>query len=141
MTEATESSTPALQITFGDDTATFKAHPDANQFLIMRHIDDLALPGFASLKAVTVLVLDQVLDEERPALEEFLLKHGREDDYSQILYDSLQACWSGETVYPFGSSSDSAEATSETDEPEPLSTPDSSSEDTVERNFKVTSPA
>lgn len=101
-----EETQPTLVIDFGDGVSgEFRAHRYANQFLLVRHVDQIFDSGYQAVQAVTVLVLDQVLPEERARLEDFLLENGRRDDYSQRLYDALDGCWKGETSLPLEPSS------------------------------------
>ena len=103
-----------LVIDFGDGVVgTFKANRYANQFLLIRHADDLdGDSGYNRLKAATVLALDQVLEEEHERLERFLYENGRNENYVTALLDGLGACWSGETGLPLEPSSDSSGDTS-----------------------------
>jgi hypothetical protein len=114
----TESNQPTVVLDFGDgQPATFKAERYANQFLLVRHLDQAygSDGDYYAIVAVTNLVRDQVLDEERDRLDEFLLAHGRSDDYVPVIRDALGECWKGETNLPLGSSQDSSETTSQTD--------------------------
>ena len=108
--------TPLLVVDFGDgQRGEFKAHRYANQFLLVRHIDQLFAGGYEGLVAATNLALDQVLPEEKGRLEQFLFEHGRSEDYITAIHDGLQGCWTGETNLPLGSSPDSSETSSPTD--------------------------
>lgn len=127
MTDNAIEATPQVVLSLDGDTEGFKAHPDANQFLLARHLDQLGEAGMPSLKAVIVLVRDQVLDEERARLDDYLLRHGRADDFAQKLYDAIEACWDGRTNLPLEQPSNSSEATPETDVPGRSSTASSSS--------------
>lgn len=136
-----EETQPTIVIDFGDGAVgEFRAHRYANQFLLVRHVDQIFGSGYGAIQAVTVLILDQVLPEERARLEEFLLANGRRDDYSQRLYDALDSCWRGETHLPLGPSSDSS-ATSSSLETEQQSRDDLSSPATsgepARRNLEV----
>lgn len=91
---------PHIMLDLDGDRAIFPAYPDANQFLLTKHINSLSVPGFPSINAVTVLLTDQVLPEERDRLEAYLLKHGRIENYAQLLYDALSDCWEGKTMLP-----------------------------------------
>ena len=122
----------ALVLDFGDGaTETFKAHRYANQFLLVKHVDDLFGDGYEALKAASILVMDQVEEDEHARLERFLYEHGREDTYLQAIRDGLGKVWSGETSLPLDRPSDSSETTSAPDG-EPSSTGDSSLQDTQE---------
>ncbi len=123
---------------FGDgQPATFKAERYANQFLLVRHLDQAygSEGDYYAIVAVTNLVRDQVLDEERDRLDEFLLAHGRSEDYVPVIRDALGECWKGETNLPLESSQDSSATTSPTDGAT-SSTDASSSVDTAERNLE-----
>lgn len=125
---------PTVVLDFGDgQPAEFKAERYANQFLLVRHLDQAygSEGDYYAIVAVTNLVRDQVLDEERDRLDEFLLAHGRSDDYVPVIRDALGDCWRGETNLPLEPSQDSSETTSPTDG-DTSSTGDSSSEDTRE---------
>lgn len=126
----TDEATPLLVLDFGDGVkGEFKAHRYANQFLLVRHSDDLFRGGYKAIEAATILTLDQVLPEEKERLEQFLFENGRSDNYVDAISDGLQACWSGETNLPLEPSSDSSETSSPTDG-DPSSKDDSSSPDT-----------
>jgi hypothetical protein len=128
MNDATQEVQPTLVLDFGDGEAgTFKAHRQANNLTLIENADNVFSDSpYESIKAVTVLVQDQVLDEELPQLREYLHQHGRDENYATVLYEALEKCWSGETGLPLEPSSDSSDDT-ETPEPEPSSTEDSSS--------------
>ena len=128
MNTAAPEAQPTLVLDFGDGEAgTFKAHRQANNLTLIENIDNVFSDSpFESIKAVTVLIQDQVLDEDLDSLREFLHQHGRDENYATVLYEALSACWSGETNLPFEPSSDSSDAIS-TPETEPSSTEDSSS--------------
>lgn len=127
MSNDTTEPTPLLVLDFGDGAREeFKAHRYANQFLLVRHIDQLFAGGYEGLVAATNLALDQVLPEEKPRLEQFLFENGRSESYIEAIHDGLQGCWKGETNLPLGSSSDSSETSSLTDGDQP-SKDDSSS--------------
>ena len=76
-----------------------------------------------------------MLDEERDRLDEFLLAHGRSDDYVPVIRDALGECWKGETSLPLESSPASSETTSPTDG-DTSSTEGLSSADTPETPWK-----
>lgn len=136
MSETTQETQPTLVLNFGDGEAgVFKAHRQANNLTLIENIDNVfSDSAYESIKAVTVLIQDQVLDEDLPQLREFLHQHGRDENYARVLYDALDACWSGETQLPFEPSSDSSDAIS-TPATEPSSTDDSSSPATLVRTF------
>ena len=124
---------PTIVLDFGDDASgTFKAERYANQFLLVRHLDQAygSEGDYWAIVAVTNLVRDQVLPEEVARLDEFLLAHGRRDDYVTVIRDALGECWKGETNLPLEQSQDSSATTSPTDG-ETSSTGDSSSPATL----------
>lgn len=123
---------PTLVLTFGDEVGTFKAHRYGNQFLIAEHLDNVyGDSAYDAVKSVTVLVQDQVLDEELDDLRGFLAAHGRSEDYVIVLREALGDCWSGETSLPKPQLSDSSGTISSQDTEQP-STDDSPSQDTPE---------
>ena len=70
----------ALVLDFGDGaTETFKAHRYANQFLLVKHVDDLFGDGYEALRAASILVMDQVEEErwvrEAEVVADFLARH------------------------------------------------------------------
>lgn len=122
----------ALVLDFGDGaTETFKAHRYANQFLLVKHVDDLFGDGYEALRAASILVMDQVEEDEHARLERFLFEHGREDTYLNAIRDGLGKVWSGETSLPLEPSPDSSATTSPLGG-EPSSTGGSSLQDTQE---------
>lgn len=98
---------PHVVLELEGDRQLFRAYPKANGFLLVKHIDALATPGFPTLNACVKLVTAQVLPDERPRLEAYLEQHGHVDDFDGHLYRALDACWKGETMLPFAPSSDS----------------------------------
>ena len=127
---------PTVVLDFGDDgSGTFKAHRYANQFLLVRHLDQAfgSEGDYAAIVAATNLVRDQVLDEERDRLDEILYRAGRSEDYVVVIRDALGECWKGETSLPLDRSDDSSATTSPTGG-DTSSTDDSSSPDTVEES-------
>ena len=124
--------TPLLVLDFGDGKrGEFKAHRFANQFLMVKHIDNMFSGGYDGLVAATTLAMDQVLPEEKEALEQFLYENGRSDQYIIAVQNGLNGVWSGETNLPLESSQDSSETTSPQDGDQ-SSTEDSSSPATPE---------
>lgn len=112
MTDTNETQ-PALVLDFGDGAAeSFKAHRYANQFLLVRHVEELFGDGYDALKAASILVLDQVLDEDKARAERFLFEHGRSDTYLEAIREGLGKVWQGETTLPLDRPSDSSETTS-----------------------------
>jgi hypothetical protein len=91
---------PHLVLNLDGDRALFRAYPEANQFLLVKYADALAVSGFPTINAVTKLALGQVHADEKERLEAYLEEHGHADDYSQGIYSALSACWSGETLLP-----------------------------------------
>ena len=131
----TEDVQPTIVLDFGDGVSeTFKAHRYANQFLLVRHLDQAfgSEGDYYAIVAVTNLVRDQVLEEERSRLDEFLFAQGRHEDYVTVIRDGLGNCWQGETNLPLERSQDSSGTTSPTGG-DTSSTGDSSSPDTSER--------
>jgi len=123
---------PTVVLDFGDGVSgTFKAERYANQFLLVRHLDQAygSEGDYYAIVAVTNLVRDQVLDEERDRLDNLLLAAGRHEDYITVIRDALGECWKGETNLPLEQPQDSSATTSPTDGAE-SSTGDSSSRDT-----------
>ena len=122
---------PALVIDFGDQgVGRFRAHRYANQFLMADQFELLFTGNsYQQAKAATLLAEDQVLPDEVPRLRAFLMEHGREVEYSQKVYDGLDACWQGETSFPSEPSPDSYTTTTPADG-DTSSTDDSSSLDT-----------
>jgi hypothetical protein len=99
---------PHLVLELEGDRQTFPAYAQANQFLLVKYADDLALGGLPTVRATTKLVVGQVLKEHRPRLEEYLEEHGADDTYGDHLFAALQSCWSGETMLPLAPSSPSS---------------------------------
>jgi hypothetical protein len=110
-TEPAPELAPHLVLELDGDRQEFRAHGQANQFLLVRHIDDIGKGGYFYVRAVTILALGQVLTDERPRLEGYLAEHGTSADYTDGLFDALSACWSGETMLPLVPSSNSSEPT------------------------------
>lgn len=123
---------PLLVLDFGDGKrGEFKAHRYANQFLMVKHIDNMFAGGYDGLVAATTLAMDQVLPEEKEKLEQFLFENGRSDQYIIAIQNGLNGVLSGETNLPLESSQDSSETTSPQDGDQ-SSTDDSSSPATPE---------
>ena len=129
----TDTVQPSLVVDFGDERGEFKAHDRANQAVLVKYVDDLFAGGYAAVKAAVELSRDMVLPEDIDEFDEFLLRNGRAEDFTQKLYDALDACWKGETHLPLESSSPSSDTSSPTSG-DPSSKEDSSSPATPESN-------
>jgi hypothetical protein len=112
---------PHLVLDYGkgeEQIGRFPCRPQFNQMLLWKHRVGFLTGEFDS---VMVMLEALVLDEARPALEEFLIAHGDDPDFTQVIYDAMFAAVRGETNLPKAQSSDSSDSTSST---EPKSTAD-----------------
>lgn len=99
---------PHLVLELDGDRQLFRCRGQkANQYLLVKYLDDLSSVGFAATRAVVKLALGQVLPDEQRRLEAYLDVHGFAEDFDSALYAALEACWKGETLLPFAPSSDS----------------------------------
>jgi hypothetical protein len=129
MTENTN--TPALVIEFGDERGEFAAHRYANKMALARHTEANRKGDYDEVLASLINVaVQQVKQEERARLEEFLTENGLDEEFETKIIEGLTALWKGETSIPKEKpSSDSSTSTGSTDS---SSTELSSDKDTEE---------
>lgn len=115
---------PHLVLDFPGDRGQFRSHQHMNLALLWKHKTAIQNGEY---EAVMLFAETMVLDDERERLFDFLISHGNDEGFLNVVYDAIWNCHLGRSNLPLAPSSDFSISTSETDS---SSTDDSSSPDT-----------
>jgi hypothetical protein len=114
---------PKLVIELDGERGEFLGFDSPNQWAMMQNAKAGKEGPQAQMAAMYQLAVTSVKPEDRERFEEFMSEHGQDEDLLEVLGESLNKLWSGETRLPLvPTSSDSSTSTSES---EPTSTGDS----------------